>query len=219
MYELIADAHIPQTGVCADPIAETLRVFVNFRYRIFNDGDDNFATNYRSAEVAAVIVSKDAPSVVQDFFNEARTFNATKYWKAIRALEGYEDARDAVNKEVRISYDRLDDILVALVPWVYSCFFPPSSPEEILARWEVVAVEQKARRAAEYAEWKAEEEERCRLWDLEREQIEIRSAEIAAAKIEVKKISMAKRAAKIEVKKISMAKRAATLLAKKSIKS
>jgi hypothetical protein len=195
--ELIQELFIPDQGACLPekPEAEMLRVFSNFRYRVYNDGDDTFSENSRTEEVAKTKICDDAPKIAKSFF--------------IRARLDYED------DEEELSLDYLDPIGDALVQWVFAKYLPELTPADAVERWKVVKVEQRARRKAAYAVWMKTQEEK----NEEFRRMLAEQAEFNAAKHAVHEASKRKRAAtllaKKETKEAANRKRAATLLAKK----
>ena len=133
---LLDDGHIPQTGNACNENTEMLRVFANFNYRVNNDGDDTFYNNFRTKELVNTKVCPDAPDIVKIFFQDAcKAYNnRNKYFSIMEILEEDEeynkDAIEAINNKHQISYERLDDISNALVPWVFYSYYPSKMNEE-----------------------------------------------------------------------------------------
>jgi hypothetical protein len=133
---LFNDGHIPQTGNACNENTEMLRVFANFNYRVNNDGDDTFYNNFRTKELVNTKVCTDAPDIVKIFFQDAcKAYNnRNKYFSIMEILEEDEeynkDAIEAINNKHQISYERLDDISNALVPWVFYSYYPSKMNEE-----------------------------------------------------------------------------------------
>jgi hypothetical protein len=204
--DLVQELFIPDQGACL-PVhqeAEMLRVFANFRYRVYNDGDDTFRSNFRTKEVTKTKICDDAPEIAKSFFFRARGEYVYRY---------YEDDE--------LSLDYLDPIRDALVRWVFAKYLPDLTPADAPERWKVVEVEQKARREAAYATWmeKQDEEyqeyERLQLMEKKKQEEEQKKQEEEqATKEAVKRKRAATLLAKKEAKEAANRKRAATLLAK-----
>jgi hypothetical protein len=118
---LYDDGHIPQQGSACNENTEMLRVFINFNYRVENDGDNTFYSNFRTKELIDAKVCLDAHDIVKTFFQDAYKAynNRNKYFSIMNILEEDEeynkDAIEAINNKERISYERLDEIFNVLV--------------------------------------------------------------------------------------------------------
>jgi hypothetical protein len=133
---LFNDGHIPQQGNACNENTEMLRVFTNFNYRVHNDGDDTFYSNFRTKELVDTKVCPDAPDIVKTFFQDAcKAYNnRNKYFSIMEILEEDEehnkDAIEALNNKECISYERLEEISNAIVPWVFYSYYPSKMNEE-----------------------------------------------------------------------------------------
>ena len=189
--DLVQELFIPDQGACL-PVhqeAEMLRVFANFRYRVYNDGDDTFRSNFRTKEVTKTKICDDAPEIAKSFFFRARDeYEYNSLWD--------EDDEDDEDDGEMLSLDYLDPIRDALVRWVFAKYLPDLTPADAPERWKVVEVEQKARREAAYAMWMKKQDEEYQ----EYERLQLME----------KKKQEEEQATKEAVKR----KRAATLLAK-----